>query len=274
MIEKRERGEIASKPAVYTIHGMDAVTIESDIPYQTPGAGALTMDLYRPPNSNAGVPLPAVVFVIGYSDLGAEKMLGCNFKEMESYISWSKLVATSGMIAITYFNHDPMRDLDALFRHIRENAGALGIDQSRIGVWSCSGNVPRALGFLIQGDPPIPKCAAFCYGCMLDLDGATGIAEAANKWRFANPTAGKSVRDLPQDVPLFIARAGRDETAGLNDSLDRFVAHAVAANLPITFANHPTGPHAFDIMDDSETSRQIIQQILTFLHSHLSRAEP
>jgi hypothetical protein len=43
----------------------------------------------------------------------------------------------------------------------------------------------------------------------------------------------------------------------------------VAANLPISLANHPTGPHAFDIMDDSETSRGIIRQILAFLRLHL-----
>jgi len=56
-------------------------------------------------------------------------------------------------------------------------------------------------------------------------------------------------------LPLFIARAGRDEP-GLNETLDRFIAHALAANLPITLANH-------------ETSREIIRQILGFLRLHL-----
>ena len=261
---KTERAVMAAKPVVYRIPGMDAVTVERDVSY----SDALTMDLYCPPDSKA-TRLPAVVFVMGYSDLGAEKIFGCKFKEMECYICWAKLVAASGLIAITYVNHDPMRDLDTLFRHIRENAGALGVDECRIGLWSSSGNVPRALGLLMQNDGPSVKCAAFCYGCTLDLDGATGVAEAAKKWRFANPAAGKTVRDLPSGVPLFIARAGRDETAGLNDSLDRFVAHALAANLPITVANHPRGPHAFDILDDSETSREIIRQILTFLRFHL-----
>ena len=43
------------------------------------------MDIYRPPDVDAATRLPAVVFVMGYSDLGAERMLGCKFKEMESY---------------------------------------------------------------------------------------------------------------------------------------------------------------------------------------------
>ena len=111
-------------------------------------------------------------------------------------------------------------DLDALLRHIRENAPALGIDEHRMGVWACSGNVPRALGLLMQKEDF--KCAALCYGVTLDLDGSTGVAEAAKTWRFANPTAGKSVSDLPPDVPLFIARGGRDEMPQLNRGAGSF----------------------------------------------------
>ena len=243
---------------------MDAVRIEHDIPYH----GDLTMDLYRPPDSKPGARLPAVVFVLGYSDLGAERTLGCKFKEMESYITWAKLIAALGLIGITYENHDPLGDLDALFKHIQENAEALGIDERRIGLWSCSGNVPRALDALMQKRDF--KCAALCYGLTLDLDGATGVAEAAMMWRFANPTAGKSVRDLPPELPLFIARGGCDEVPQLNEALDRFIAHALAANLPLTIANHPSGPHAFDLVDNSETSREIVRRILGFLRSHLA----
>jgi AraC family transcriptional regulator len=261
--KKAARAEIATKPVVLQIPGMDAVRVERDVPYAQDNP-ALTMDIYRPPDSTAATLLPAVVFVMGYSDIGSELMLGCNLKEMEAYICWAKLVAASGMIGITYVNHDPMGDLDALFRYIRENARLLGIDDKRIGVWSGSGNVPRALGLLMAEDRPAIQCAALCYGCMLDLDGSTGVAEGARTWKFANPTAGKSVSDLPAEVPLFIARAGRDRPQ-MNEGIDRFISHALAANLPITVANHPTGPHAFDIMDESETSREIIRQILTFL---------
>jgi AraC family transcriptional regulator len=264
----KQRAEIASKPVVYQAPGMDAVTVEQDIPYD-PSNPALTMDLYRPPGSDPGRPLPAVIFVFGYSDLGAEKMLGCKLKEMEVYIGWAKLVAASGMIGITYSNHDPMRDLDALFRHLKENAGALGIDTNRIGVWAGSGNVPRALGLLMKGDPPV-KCAALCYGVMLDLDGATGAAEGARRFGFANPTVGKRVEDLPPGVPLFVARAGCD-TPEMNQGIDRFVSRALARNLPITVANHPEGLHGFDVMQDSETSREIIRRILDFLR-HFTQA--
>jgi hypothetical protein len=45
---------------------------------------------------------------------------------------------------------------------------------------------------------------------------------------------------------------------------------ALKRNLPITFVNHATGQHAFDVFDDSNESREIIRQTLTFMHLHLS----
>ena len=89
--------------------------------------------------------------------------------------------------------------------------------------------------------------------------------------KFANPVAGKSVADLRPDLPLFVARAGQDEFPHLNETLDRFLAHVLARNLPITFVNHPTAPHAFDLVDDTETSREIVRQILAFLRFQLVR---
>jgi dienelactone hydrolase len=257
------RAEIATKPVVYRIQETESVAVQRDVRYDASNAG-LMMDIYRPPQSaTAPALLPAVIFVLGYSDLGAEKMLGCKFKDMQSYIDWAKLVAASGMIAITYVNHDPMGDLNALFHYLQQNSLALGVDANRIGLWSASGNVPRALDLLMQNHPAT-KCAALCYGVMLDLDGSSDVAESAKQRYFVNPTAGKTVTDLPKDVPLFIARAGRD-TPQMNGGIDRFVAHALAANLPVTLANHSSGQHAFDLLEDSEASREIIRQILAFL---------
>ena len=110
----------------------------------------------------------------------------------------------------------------------------------------------------------------------MDLDGFTFTADFAKQFGFVYSCQGKSVDDLPRDVPLFVVRAGKDEMPHLNETLDRFVAKALSGNLPITFINHATAPHAFDVMDDSETSRQIIRQILAFMQFHLldSRIEP
>ena len=63
---------------------------------------------------------------------------------------------------------------------------------------------------------------------------------------------------------------GLEQFPGLNDSIDRFFAKALALNRPVTLVNHPAGPHAFDLLDDSATSRLIIRQVLDFLTAQLT----
>jgi len=43
------------------------------------------------------------------------------------------------------------------------------------------------------------------------------------------------------------------------------VSAALRRNLPITLVNHATGPHAFDTMEDSQTSRAIVKSVLEFV---------
>jgi len=268
MSQEPTENDITKKPVVYLIPGMDAVTIRRDIQYDSNSEG-LTMDVYQPPDCKAGARIPAVLFVSGYSDLGFQRILGCKLKEMESYVSWGKLVAASGMAAINYSATEPAGDVHSVLKYVRQHAALLGIDENRIGVWSCSGNVPNALAVLMGETRDYLKCAALCYGVMLDLDGYTSTAESAKMFGFVNPCAGKSVNDLPRNVPLFIARAGQDEMPHLNETLDRFVAAALTCNLPITFINHASAPHAFDVMQDSEATREVIRQILAFMRFYL-----
>ncbi len=268
MRQETEQEPTWKKMVVYKLPDVDAVTVRRNEEYRS-AAGALAMDLYYPPDLMSGARIPAVIVVAGYPDLGVEAKLGCKFKEMGSSISWGQLMAASGLVAIAYTNREPAADLHALLQDVRQNAAALGIDENRIGVWASSGNVPLALSVLMQEDRAYLKCAVLCYGCMLDLDGFTHIAEAAKTWGFVNPCAGKSVEDLPHDIPLFIARSGRDEMPHLNETLDRFLGKALTCNLPVTFVNHPMAPHAFDLLHDSETSREIIRQILAFMRFHL-----
>lgn len=270
MSSETVQARITKKTIVYKIPGMDDVIIRRDVEYRQERGVPLGMDIYRPAKSKSGGRTSAVIFVTGYPDPGFEKIFGCQQKDMESYISWAKLVAASGLVAITYANAAPATDVEALLQFVRRNASMLEIDENRIGVWACSGNVPNALSILMRESRDFLKCAVLLYGFMLDFEGSTVVADAANQWGFVNPTAGKSVDDLTRELPLFIAKAGRDETPGLNETIDRFMIKALARNLPISFVNHAEAPHAFDLSHDSETSREIISQILAFFRFHLA----
>jgi hypothetical protein len=112
-------------------------------------------------------------------------------------------------------------------------------------------------------------CAALLYGYTMDLDGATAVADGSRQFLFADACAGKSVDDLPAGVPMLFLRAGREQFPGLNDALERVVARAIARNLPVTFVNHATGAHGFDLDEDNELSREMVRRVLRFLQWHL-----
>ena len=269
MAQAIERHETTRKPVLYRLRGMKSVPVRRGVVYRTTPTQALTFDLYSPRKAKSGAKLPAVVFVIGYPDAGARARLGCAFKDMACYVNWAQLVAATGLVGITYANEEPAGDVHALLDHLREHASELGIDASRIAVWACSGNVPVALSTLLRDARTRIACAVFCYGLMLDARGTTYVAEAAKMFGFANPCAGKTVADLAPDVPIFIARAGKDAFTHLNDTIDAFVAGALEQNQPVALANYADGVHAFDLDQDTEMTREIIRRILAFFRFNL-----
>jgi hypothetical protein len=252
--------DFTSLPLVHTIDGVADIAVERDLLYTTE-QGALPFDVYRPTDATA--PTAVVVIVTGLPDPGVVAMLGKPLKEWGSNVGWARLIAASGMAAVTYTNRTAA-DVTALIRHLRTNAGALGIDAARIGVWACSGSVPNALGVLAHDHP---ACAALLYGYLLDLDGATDVADAVPKFHFANPAV--SIDDLPRTTPILIVRAGGDTTPGLEPTMQRFLAAARTRGLAVTLLDHPDAPHAFDLVDDSPRTHEVIDGVLAFLKDHL-----
>jgi hypothetical protein len=256
------------------LNGMDAVTVRRDIAYGPPD-GRLGMDVYYPPEETDEGHWPAVLIVAGYPGTMEPRRTALTYKEIGWTVSMCQLIALSGMVAIAYTTgENPVADLQALLEHIHDRAGSLRIDAARIGVVAASANVPTALTTIMQDASRTPACAVFGCGCLLDLDGATDVADAARQFGFANPGAGRTLADLRRDVPLLITRAGRDQFPATNASIDSFIHHGLIENLPMTFVNHAEGPHAFELFDDSQTSRDILRQTLRFLRQHLTAEEP
>jgi hypothetical protein len=254
--------EMAKKLVVYSLPGMADVTVRRDLKYQE-GDNSLVMDLYEPLHPVADVRPPVVVIVMGYPDpTGFYRYVGWA-------TCWARMLAVSGVATVIYATREPAADIHTLLQYLREHATALGIDGDRIGILACSANVVVALSALLAGSPV--RCAALVNGLTMDLDGGTGVAAAYTMFGFVNACAGKSVDDLATGIPLFLVRSGRDQVPGLNEALDRFIAATMRRNLPVAFVNHPTAPHAFDVDDDSEASRRIIRQVLSFLCVHLEK---
>jgi acetyl esterase/lipase len=244
---------VVRKTAVLQMPAMDRVEVRREQPY---GEGG-TFDLYV---ATGGAPAPTVLFVYGFP----EPRFAQGLRQMGAYTSWGRLLAASGLNAIAYSYREPVTDLAALLAHLRKEAGTLGIDVARLGIWSASGNVPTALHLLMTQPPETFRAAALLYGYMLD------VPEAAQQFGLGVPARGRNIDELPREVPLLIVRAGQDQTPLLNVSLDSFVSAALARDLPLTLINQPGAPHSFDLFDDSDASRATIRRILAFLAEQLT----
>lgn len=235
--------------------------VRRDLAY---GDDARVCDVYLPERSTG--PAPAVVLVTGYPDPGYEAFTGRKQMQIRGYQDWAKLLAASGMAAVLYSNIEPVADAGALLAFLRGEAAQLGIDPERIALWACSGNVPNAI-HLAWANSAI-RCAVLLYGFMLDGEGSNSIAEASETFRFANPNRG--MENFPENTPLLVIGAGRDEFPGLNESIDSFEAEAIARNSPVSVIRYPEGVHGFDVLDDSRRSIEMIKLCVGFLRLRLN----
>jgi len=231
-----------------------------DLPY---GGAGQHMDIYYPEQTPKAVPV--VILVTGYPDPGFKAMTGLQLKDVAQNQSWARLLAASGVAVITYTAAEPVQDLLTLVDCLPEQGIAPELDAKRLAVLSVSGNVPNALHLLQQRRQL--RCAALCYGFMLDNVAGTDVAAAAEQFRFVNPNTTNI--DLSPELALLIVRAGQDSFPGVNSSIDRFVAAALAANRDMELINYPQGVHAFEIQDGSTHAQQIVRRILMFFQQRL-----
>ena len=261
--------DIFTRRVCLQLDGMDTVAVQRDIAYGAADRG-LRFDAYYPPHETSDGRWPAVIIAAGYPETREPRATPLSYKQIGWTVSMCQLIAVSGMVAIAYTNREPAADLARLIEHIHESAASLRIDPARIGIMAVSGNVPTALTTVMQDASRPPACAVFGYGCLLDLDGATDVADTARQFGFANPGAGRTFAELRRDVPLLIGRAGRDQFPAMNASIDRFIRQGLIENLPMTIVNHAEGAHAFDLFEDTRASRDIVRQTLQFLRQHLT----
>lgn len=256
------RQEIAKKSVRYRLPGMETLPVRRDLMYRAEGGTKLLLDVYYPTLA-AERPLPAVLLPLAYPDPTSR------VRAYGPIVSWARLLAASGLAAIVYGAEQPAEDLHAVLAYLRASADGLNLDGDRFGVLATSGNATIGLSAVIR-DRRL-RCGTFLYGFLMDVGGSTAVAEMAAQAGFVNACAGMSPDDLPTDVPMLFVRAGRDQFPGLNETLDRLLAEALARNLPVWFVNHATGAHGFDLDEDSDLARGAVRQVLSFLQLHLGQ---
>ena len=223
-------------PAVLTLPGMEKVQIRKNLRYDAQH----TFDLYLPGNAKTAVPV--VVLVNGVGDP--------NLKEWGQYITWGRLIAASGMAAVTYQTSGTGigAQTEELLKYLKAQSGSLKIDASKIAIWAASQNVGFATSLVSVHAPEDFTAAVFFYGPM--------------------PVAPKHA-----DQPVLVARAGLDQLSIL-ESIDKWTVQAMALDAPLTFVTYPEGVHFFDLRNETEEARAIIRQTLDFLTFHQKNPRP
>ena len=282
-----EEEDFSQKLVVYSLPHMDEAIEQKDIVYKTVNGDDLLMDVYYPSDYEGETRLPAVIFVHGD---GPEAFLR-NIKDSGQYVSWGQLVAASGLIGITFHHrsshqltrlYEVAKDVDDAVNYVRENYKSLGVNADRLCIWTCSAGSPFGLRTALRENAPYTRCIVSYYGI-------ADIATYYESNESGTGDVGEPLPSLTQEVldefsapsristlqsaipPMLIVRAGLDDAA-INRSIDRLVAAAIAKNVSLDFLNHATGHHAFDILDDTVRSREIIQTTLDFMKIHLMEA--
>lgn len=262
---------------VLTLPGMEQVRVKKDLLYKTVGELELRYDVYYPFDFHEGELRPAIVFIHGEAPPDTLK----DAKEWGQYVSWGQLAAASGCIGVTFAHRsseffsrldDVASDVSAMFDEVLSKAQSLGIDANRMGAWMASGGTPVGLSLLLRNAYPFVKCIAVFYG-------RTNLAHVRERvpdtvsdemLRFHSPVSYLQSPDALRKIPpLLIARAGQDGLPGVNESIDEFVALALARNLAFELHNQPAGEHGFDILNDDDRSREIVRRTLVFFREHL-----
>lgn len=266
--------ELVQARIAYRVPEMDLVDIAVDNIYKIVDGEPLMFDVYRSFDSDSQARLPAVIFVHGEESPEVVK----SARSWGQYVSWAQLIAKSGMAAVI-FNHRASRnyaeiryagaDVDDLIAYIRGNAERFGIDAKRLAVWTCSEGGPYTLWAALNSSPQYVQCIVAYYALCDVLHLAEEPSSMLDEQTLQEFSPIYFINQYPERVPpLFIAKAGLDQPY-INRSLDRFSQRAEDNGVIVERVTHQSGRHGFDVMDDDDTTREIIRRTLHFLKLHL-----
>lgn len=266
--------DLVNKPVLYQIVGTDKVRTQTEIKYSDTDDPNLLMDVYLPPNVKPGERRPVVFFIHGGAGSKARP------KDWGLFRSWGRLIAASGMVAVTFTHRlgfpDPslknaFSDVHMAISYVRKNAVKLNADRERICLMAFSAGGPM-LSPIMNEKPYYVRCLVAYYAFMDIRQSETHRQyEPVETLKEFSPIT--RLEKGAEQIPIFLARAGLDAIPTMNDSIDRFINEGLMYNAPLTIMNHPTGIHGFDNQNDDDRSRQIIRSTIEFMKENLSRVK-
>ena len=257
-------------PLVLKVPGMDKVKVIRNLKYAKSDDANVLMDVYIPPDLAEGVKPPAVIFLHG----GAKT--DYTPKDWAIYTNWGRLIAASGFVGVTFTHRleypnssleKAAADVRDAINYVRANAHKYHIDKDRICLSAYSAGGPL-LTLAMHGDTPFVCCLVGFYSFMDIQQSDYAKTEKPETVKAFSPIRYLDTAKIP---PMFLARAGHDEVPTMLDSIDRFVARALPANVALTLMNHPQGVHGFDNQNDDDRSREIIRASIEFMKAHLGQ---
>jgi dienelactone hydrolase len=223
---------------VYPVPASTDFTERSNLVYKQTGQTGLSLDLFLPTRTAPSKPLPVFVIFNGFG--------GSFMRTSPQSQGWAKAATAHGFAAITAETtpEHVAEDFDSLALYLKQHVTDLGVDAERLVVIAWSGNVSAGLPAVEDPQRKAIKAAVIYYG-----------------WA-----------DVPQlrlDLPVLFVRAGLDQPLA-NQSVDKGIAAGIAANAPWTVLNYPGGRHGFDVLDDNDLSREIIEETFRFAQIAIS----
>jgi acetyl esterase/lipase len=264
--EKQVR-EMLKAPVVYSVPGMDKVHVTEGLAYRTDDEVTLHMNVYRPAVLARESRRPAVFFLHGGVNLSGPSTLPKPI-DWGVYQSYGRLLAASGLIGVTFnqrigtSEEKGFGDVQAAMDYVRKHAADLQVDTDRFCLAAYSAGGPL-LAIAIRDPQPAIRCLVGFYAVLDIKPPATGDRAQFSPIEQLKLNAAK----LP---PILIARAGQD-SAGLNATIDRFVAEALSRDVPIELHNIKGAPHAFDILTPTPEVRGVIARTIAFMKQNLEK---
>lgn len=231
--------DVFTRGLVYQLPVMKKVVTKTNLVYRNVNDTALSFDIYYPPGFSPGKNLPLVIFNNGVGSM--------ELPRWAIYKDWAKLIAANGMIAINHQSRGgrPLEDCEALLDYLVKNAAKLGIDQGKIGLWTCSANARTGMRLAYKTRPAVIKALVIYYG------------------------GPDSLGQLRQDLPTLMVRAGLDAQF-LNTGIDNFIQSSLQQDTRLEMINYLNGVHAFDAFTNTDEAKSIIVRTVEFLKKNLS----